>query len=78
MGSVAWCAALCWEAAADGVVEPLKPTVETRPAATIAPIVKARIRFGVSQPKWCVCSQLLKPVAAEAAIIAQPAHIASA
>ncbi len=35
-------------------VEPLKPTVETRPAAHIAPIVSERIRRGVSQPKWWV------------------------
>jgi hypothetical protein len=28
------------------------PTVETSPAATIAAIVSARMRFGVSQPKW--------------------------
>jgi len=56
-------------------VAPLKPTVETRPAAHIAPIVSERIRLGVSQPKWWVCSQVLKPVAAEAAAIAQPAHI---
>jgi hypothetical protein len=33
-------------------VEPLKPIVETRPAAHIAPIVNARILRGVSQPKW--------------------------
>jgi hypothetical protein len=32
-------------------VDPLKPTVETSPAAHIAPIVSARIRRGVSQPK---------------------------
>jgi len=59
-------------------VEPLKPTVETIPAAHIAPIVNERIRRGVSQPKWCVCSQVLKPVAADAAAIAQPAHMAPA
>jgi hypothetical protein len=31
--------------------EPLKPTVETNPAAHIAAIVSARSRRGVSQPK---------------------------
>jgi hypothetical protein len=36
---------------ADGV-EPLKPIVETSPAAHIAAIVSERIRRGVSQPKW--------------------------
>jgi hypothetical protein len=51
------------------------PTVETRPAAHIAAIVTRRIRFGVSQPKLCDCSQVLNPVAAEAAAIAHPAHI---
>jgi hypothetical protein len=63
---------------AGGALDPLMPTVETSPAATIAAIVNARMRFGVSQPKWWVWSQLLKPVAAEAAIIAQPAHMTSA
>lgn len=51
------------------------PTVETRPAAHIAASVSARIRLGVSQPKLWFCSQALKPVAAEAAAIAQPAHM---
>jgi hypothetical protein len=32
-------------------VDPLKPMVETRPAAHIAEIVRARIRRGVSQGK---------------------------
>jgi hypothetical protein len=32
-------------------VEPLNPIVETSPAAHIAPIVNARSRRGVSQPK---------------------------
>lgn len=58
--------------------EPLKPTVETRPAAHIAAIVRARIRRGVSQAKRWHCSQVLNPVAAEAAVIAQPAHMAEA
>src|ERR1019366_5567258 len=40
-----------------------------------ARIVSERIRRGVSQPKWWVCIQVLKPVAAEAAAIAQPAHM---
>jgi hypothetical protein len=57
------------------VLEPLTPTVETSPAATIAATVMRRIRFGVIQGTGCVCSQLLKPVAAEAAAIAQPAHM---
>jgi hypothetical protein len=60
---------------ATGGVEPLKLIVETRPAAHIAPIVRERIRLGVSQPKWWVCSHVLNPVAAEAAAIAQPAHM---
>jgi hypothetical protein len=51
------------------------PIVETRPAAHIAAIVIRRIRFGVSQPKLWLCSQVLKPVAAEAATIAHPAHM---
>jgi hypothetical protein len=59
---------------ADGV-EPLKPTVETSAAAHIAETVSARMRRGVSQPKWWFCSQLLKPVAADAAVIAQPTHM---
>ncbi len=37
-----------------GGVEPLTPTVETRPAAHITPIVIARRRFGVSQPRLWV------------------------
>jgi hypothetical protein len=32
-------------------VEPLKPIVETSPAAHMAAIVSARMRRGVSQPK---------------------------
>jgi hypothetical protein len=58
-------------------VDPLKPIVETSPAAHIAPIVRTRSRLGVSQLKLWVCSHDLKPVAAEAAAIAQPAHISS-
>jgi hypothetical protein len=56
-------------------VEPLKPIVETIPAAHMAAIVKALSRRGVSQPKWWCCSQLRKPVAADAAHMAQPAHM---
>jgi hypothetical protein len=56
-------------------VEPLKPIVATSPAAHIAPIVTPRRRRGVSQLKLWVCSHDLKPVAAEAAAIAQPAHM---
>jgi hypothetical protein len=59
-------------------VDPLNPTVETRPAAHIAAIVSERIRRGVSQPKWWLCSHVLKPVAAEAAHIAHPTHIQQA
>jgi hypothetical protein len=55
-------------------VELLNPIVETTPAAHMAPIVSARSRRGVSQPKWRLPSHVLKPVAAEAAVIAQPAH----
>jgi hypothetical protein len=54
------------------------PTVETRAAAHIAASVSARIRFGVSQPKLWFCSQVLKPVAADAAAIAHPAHMRAA
>lgn len=61
-----------------GVVEPLSPTVEINAAAHIATIVSARRRRGVSQPKWWVCNQLRKPVAAEAAAIAQAAHMVKA
>jgi hypothetical protein len=56
-------------------VAPLKPIVETTPAAHIAAIVSERIRRGVNQPKLWLCSHVLNPVAAEAAAIAQPAHI---
>jgi hypothetical protein len=58
-----------------GGVEPLTPTVETKPAAHMPPIVSARIRLGVSQPRLWVCSQVLKPEAAEAAAIAHPTHM---
>jgi hypothetical protein len=46
---VAVCAGeeLCEEV---GGVEPLTPTVETSPAAHIAPIVRARMRRGVNHP----------------------------
>jgi len=65
-------------AAGAGALDPLTPTVETSAAAHIAAIVSERMRRGVSQPKWWLCIQVLKPVAAEAAAIAQPAHIAPA
>jgi hypothetical protein len=58
-----------------GGVAPLKPTVEKIAAPDITAIVSARMRRGVSQPKWWVCNQVLTPVAAEAAAIAQPAHM---
>jgi hypothetical protein len=60
-----------------GAVEPLKPIVETSPAAHIAAIVRRRMRFGVAQPGAWICIQLLNPVAADAAAIAQPAHMSS-
>jgi hypothetical protein len=56
-------------------VDPLNPTVETIVAALIAAIVSMRIRRGVSQPRRWVCSHVRKPVAAEAAAIAQPTHM---
>jgi hypothetical protein len=56
-------------------VEPLKPIVEKIAALDITVIVSARMRRGVSQPKWWVCSQVRVPVAAEAAAIAQPTHM---
>jgi hypothetical protein len=56
-------------------VEPLKPIVEKIAAPDITAIVSARMRRGVSQPKWRVCSQVRVPVAAEAAAIAQPTHM---
>jgi hypothetical protein len=65
---VAWCAG--------GGVEPLTPTVETSPAAHIAAIVSPRMRRGVSQPRWCVCSQVRNPLAADAAAMAQATHMA--
>jgi len=60
------------------VPEPDMPTVETRPAAHMAAIVMRRMRLGVSHPKLWLCSQVLNPVAAEAAAIAHPAHMAAA
>ena len=59
-------------------MDPEKPTDETRPAAHIAASVRRRMRRGVSQPKLCVCIQVRKPEAAEAAAIAQPAHMQTA
>jgi hypothetical protein len=59
-------------------VEPLRATDENSPAASIAPTVVARRRRGVSQPKRWLASQLRKPVAAEAAHIAQPTHMTAA
>jgi hypothetical protein len=64
-----------WAAACAAGVEPLKPTVERRAAAHMAESVSARMRRGVSQPKWWFWSQLRKPVAAEAAVSAQPTHM---
>jgi len=56
-------------------VEPLKPIVDTTPAAHIAAIVARRMRRGVSHGIRWLCIQVLKPLAADAAAIAQPAHI---
>lgn len=70
--------ALAWLACAVAGVEPLKPIVETTPAAHIAPIVRRRMRFGVSQGMFWLCIHVLKPLAAEAAAIAQPAHMGAA
>lgn len=64
-----------WLVCAVAGVEPLKPIVEKIPAADITAIVSARMRRGVSQPKWWVCSHVRTPVAAEAAHITQPAHM---
>ncbi|HEX3512305.1 MAG TPA: hypothetical protein VHT27_14540 [Solirubrobacteraceae bacterium] len=51
------------------------PTVETRPAAHIAASVMARRRRGVSHGSPLFWSQARKPVAADAAVIAQPTHM---
>jgi hypothetical protein len=72
-----WIVAPDWPAWAVGGVEPLKPTVETRPAAHIAPIVSPRSIRGLSQPKRWFWSQARKPVAADAAVMAQPTHMAA-
>jgi len=58
-----------------GGVAPLKPIVEKIAAPAITASVSARMRRGVSQPKWWVCIQVLNPVAAEAAHMTQPAHM---
>ena len=72
-----WITAPDWLAWAVGGVEPLKPIVETRPAAHIAPIVSPCSIRGLNQPKRWLWSQVRKPVAADAAVIAQPTHMAS-
>jgi hypothetical protein len=56
-------------------VAPLKPIVEKIAAADITAIVSARMRLGVSQPKWWVCIHVRNPVAAEVAHITQPTHM---
>jgi len=66
---------MAWLLACAEGVEPLKPIVETMPAAHIAPIVSLRMRPGVSQGMFWLCIHVLKPLAAEAAAIAQPAHM---
>ncbi len=69
---------LAWPALAVAGVEPLKPIVETTPAAHIAAIVRRRIRRGVSHGMLWLCIHVLNPLAAEAAAIAQPAHMRAA
>jgi hypothetical protein len=64
-----------WAPAVLGGVAPLKPIVEKTAAADITASVSARMRRGVSQPKWWVCIHVRKPVAAEAAHMTQPAHM---
>ena len=56
-------------------VAPLKPTLAKSAAPHMAAIVRARMRRGVSQERWWVCSHVRKPVAAEAPTIAQPMHM---
>jgi len=45
------------------------------PAAHMAAIVRARMRRGVSQGTGLFCIHVRKPVAADAAAMAQPAHM---
>ena len=66
------------EGCAGGGVAPEKPIVETTPAAHIAAIVRRRIRRGVSHGMLWDCIHVLKPLAADAAAIAQPAHMPAA
>jgi hypothetical protein len=69
----------CWAGVAAwvGGVEPEKPTVATTPAAHMAAIVIRRIRRGVSQGMFWLCIHVLKPLAADAAAIAHPAHMSA-
>jgi hypothetical protein len=71
-----WTAA-AWEAADPlaGAVEPLRPIEATSVATTNSAIVAAFIRRGVSQPKWCACSQERAPVAPAIAAAAHAAHM---
>jgi hypothetical protein len=55
-------------------VAPLKPIVAKIAAPAISEMVSARMRAGVSQPMWWVCSQLRTPVAAAAPHMTQPTH----
>jgi hypothetical protein len=61
-----------------GGVEPEKPIDEATPAAHIAAIVTRRMRRGVSHGMRWLCIHVLKPLAADAAAIAQPAHMRAA
>jgi hypothetical protein len=66
------------EAWAGGSVEPEKPTLETIAAPHIAAIVRRRMRRGLSHGMRELCIHVLKPLAAETAAIAQPAHMPAA
>ena len=52
--------------------------LETIAAPHIVAIVRRRMRRGLSHGRCALCIQVLKPLAAEAAAIAQPAHMPGA
>ncbi len=58
-----------------GALEPLKPIVEKTVAAHMTAIVIPRSRLGVSHLRPLFWSHERNPVAAEAAVRTQPAHI---